>query len=104
MWPFRAASAEPRQNASTTIDDAILFAAQRWCTFSGALALPAEMTLRERIGMFARAVDQSLHGRFPALIAAPEQVILLIIAKGVEQSGLIARCEIERELGIILPH
>jgi hypothetical protein len=59
--------------------------------------------LRDRISLFARALDQSLHGHFPALIAAPEQVILLIIAKGVEQSGLLARGEIEQELGIILP-
>jgi hypothetical protein len=102
MWPFRS-STPPRDNASATIDAAILFTAQRWCAFSRSVALPADMGLRDRISMFARALNQSLHGRFPALIAAPEQVILLIIAKGVEQSGLLARGEIERELGIILP-
>jgi hypothetical protein len=102
MWPFRS-STTPRDDASTTIDAAILFTAQRWCAFSRSVALPADMGLRDRISMFARALNQSLHGRFPSLISAPEQVILLIIAKGVEQSGLLARGEIERELGIILP-
>jgi len=37
------------------------------------------------------------------LTAAPEEVILLIIAKGVEQAGQIARQDIERALGILLP-
>ncbi|MES2497579.1 MAG: hypothetical protein V4618_15810 [Pseudomonadota bacterium] len=103
MWPFRKQSAQRAEDPSKTIDDAILFTAQRWCAFSRALALPAEMSLRDRITMFARSLDHSLHGRFPTLISAPEQVLLLIIAKGVEQSGLLARGEIERELGIILP-
>lgn len=103
MWPFRTDSAKRQDDPSKTIDDAILFTAQRWCAFSRALALPADLSLRDRIAMFARSLDQSLHGRFPALISAPEQVLLLIIAKGIEQSGLLARGEIERELGIILP-
>ncbi|MBO9375342.1 hypothetical protein GG804_01035 [Sphingomonas histidinilytica] len=104
MWPFRRKTRSRDDDASATIDAAILFTAQRWCAFSRSVALPAEMTLRDRISIFARALDESLHGHFPTLVSAPEQVILLIIAKGVEQSGLLARGEIERELGIILPH
>lgn len=103
MWPFRPKAAAATDDAPATIDEAILFTAHRWCVFSGSVALPPEISLRERIGLFARAVDASLHGRFPSLAAAPDQVMLLIIAKGVEQSGLLARGEIERELGIILP-
>jgi len=102
MWPFRAKTASPG-GAHATIDEAILFVAHRWSIFSQSVDLPSETGLRERIGLFARSVDRSLHDRFPSLAAASDQVMLLIIAKGIEQSGLLARGEIERELGIILP-
>lgn len=102
MWPF---TKKPgiRNDALATIDEAITFAAQRWLAFSRSVPQRPETALRERIGLFARSIDSSLYKRFPSLAAAPEQVILLIVAKGVEQSGLVGRDEIERELGILLP-
>jgi len=103
MWPFRTRRPIRQSDARATIDDAIRFTAHRWCAFSRSIALPPETNLRDRIGIFARSLDASLHGRFPSLAAAPDQVMLLIIAKGIEQSGLLARAEIERALGIILP-
>ena len=103
MWPFRKSNASRSGNALATIDRAIDFAAQRWLSFSATVALPPDMPLRDRIALFARSLDASLHGRFPTLAAAPEQVMLLIIAKGVQQSGAVPRREIERELGILLP-
>jgi hypothetical protein len=100
MWPFRKRHVE---DTLATIDQAIDFSAERWRVFSTAVAVSPDMGLRERIGIFARAFDRSLHERFPSLRAAPEEVILLIIAKGVEESRTIPRREIERALGILLP-
>jgi hypothetical protein len=103
MWPFGKKHRSGGADALATIDGAIDFVAQRWLAFSGTVPMPPEMPLRDRIALFARSVDASLHQRFPALAAASDPVILMIIAKGVEQSGRVARSEIERELGILLP-
>jgi hypothetical protein len=102
MWPFRKKPAR-RSDALAIIDEAIEFAAGRWQYFSRSVAVVPGSGLRERIGLFARSLEPSLHARHPALAAAPEEVILLIIAKGVEQSGAVSREEIERALGILLP-
>ena len=102
MWPFRKQRRDA-DDSLKTIDQAIDFVAQRWRSFIGAVKLPAELGLRERVAMFARSIDPSLHSRFTSLVAAPEEVMLLIIAKGVEQSGVERRQDIERELGILLP-
>ena len=102
MWPFRTKPAG-RSDAVAIIDDAIEFAAERWQYFSRSVAVIPGSGLRERIGLFARSLEPSLHARLPALVMAPQQVILLIIAKGVEQSGAVSRGEIERALGIVLP-
>ena len=102
MWPFRKRPAR-KADALAIIDEAIDFAAERWTFFSRSVAIRPGTGLRERIGLFARSVHASLHARHPALAAAPDEVILLIIAKGVEQSGLVPRGEIERALGILLP-
>lgn len=103
MWPLGKKRGNGGADALATIDEAIDFVAQRWLVFSNAVPVRPETRLRDRIALFARSVDASLHQRFPALAAASEPVILMIIAKGVEQSGRVARDEIERELGILLP-
>jgi len=104
MWPFRKnRPAGGSDDALEIIDQAIDFAAERWRYFSRSVVLAPDPGLRDRIGVFARSIEQSLHARFPPLTAAPEEVILLIIAKGVEQAGQIARQDIERALGILLP-
>jgi hypothetical protein len=41
--------------------------------------------------------------RFPALKRAPDELVLLAIAEGIELSGLESRRMIERQLGITLP-
>jgi hypothetical protein len=103
MWPFKKKRAGRSDEALATIDRAIDFVAQRWLAFSVSVPVRPGTPLRDRIGLFARSLDSSLLDRFPALAAASEQVILLIVAKGVEQSGAIPRGEIERALGISLP-
>lgn len=102
MWPFRKKT-PVSSSAIEVIDEAIGFAAQRWLSFSLSVAVPPGAGLRYRIGLFARAIENSLHRRFPSLATAPAEVIVLIVAKGVEQSGTVTRGEIERELGILLP-
>lgn len=102
MWPFRK-KRSPQADAAAIIDEAIVFAAARWSAFSQSVPVHPGMGLRERISLFARTLEKSLHTRHPQLAAAPDQVILLIVAKGVEQSGKVPRIEIERALGILLP-
>jgi len=77
MWPFRTRRPIRQSDARATIDDAIRFTAHRWCAFSRSIALPPETNLRDRIGIFARSLDASLHGRFPSLAAAPDQAIVV---------------------------
>lgn len=103
MWPFGRKRKSRSDDAGSTIDQAILFVAQRWPAFSASVPQRPGTPMRERVALFARTLDSSLHRRFPALAAASEQVMLLIIAKGIEQSGAFSRDEIERELGILLP-
>ncbi|MBD3759176.1 hypothetical protein [Rhizorhabdus sp.] len=103
MWPFKKIRGSRGDDALVTIDEAIAFVAQRWLAFDAAIPLRQETSLRDRIAVFAHSVDASLHRRFPALAAASDQVILLIVAKGVELSGTVDRSDIERELGILLP-
>lgn len=102
MWPF---DKKPRRDhqALVIIDEAIDFVAERWIFFNRSVPVSHGSVLRERIAMFARSIEKSLHMRHPALAAAPDEVMLLIIAKGVEQSGAVSRGEIERSLGILLP-
>ena len=84
-----------------TIDEAIAFAAEDWPRFEA--TLPSNLHFRDKVTFFAQRVRPALVSRFPDLIAATEQVMLLVIAKGIEQSGRMPRQRIERELGIILP-
>lgn len=89
-------------NTDQTLDEAIAFAAEDWPRFDA--TLPSNLHLRDKVTFFAQRVRPALAARFPDLIAATEQVMLLILAKGIEQSGCVPRHRIERDLGIILPH
>ncbi len=102
MWPFRKKRSRQAETLAI-IDEAIVFAADRWHFFSRSVAVTPDMDLRERIALFARSLEASLHSRHPELAAAPDEVIVLIVAKGVEQAGTAPRHEIERALGILLP-
>ena len=88
MWPFWK-KAPAGDAAMDVIDQAIRFAAERWLSFSLSVAMPPGAGLRDRIGLFARSIERSLHRRFPSLAAAPHEMIVLIVAKGVEQSGAV---------------
>lgn len=102
MWPFRKKRSRQAE-ATAIIDEAILFAAGRWHAFSHSVPVRPGTDLRERIGLFARSLEKSLHSQHPGLSTAPDEVMLLIVAKGIERSGAVSRGEIERALGILLP-
>ena len=53
MWPFRKKPARGA-DALATIDEAIVFAAERWNFFSRTVANRPGTDLRERNGLFAR--------------------------------------------------
>ena len=61
------------------------------------------MNLRDRVPFFAGDFRRKMIGRLPILKFAPEQLVLLIIAEGINQSGLETRGMIELQLGIVLP-
>ena len=103
IWPFDRWREKGEKQASDTIDEAISFVALRWSAFSQSVAVDPGMDLRQRIAFFSRSIEDSLHRRFPALSAASDQVVLLIVAKGIEASRGIPRADLERSLGIVLP-
>lgn len=102
MWPFsRKKSAQ--DSASVIMDEAIVMASERWRVFTRSVVMKSEVGLRERIGIFARSFEPSLKIKYPALAAASDAVLLLIIAKGIQESRTFSRQDIEDALGITLP-
>jgi hypothetical protein len=84
-------------------DDAVAIAANKWLFFSKTLAFKDEVTLEERIQLFAMPMFEGLRTHFSPLAKAPAGVLLLICAKGVEKSGTHSRAEIEQALKVQLP-
>jgi hypothetical protein len=89
--------------AVAVLDDAIHLAAERWQFFCDKLAFRESVGLADRITAFMVPFAEGAGKTFPALQNAPEGVILMIVAKGVERSGTHSRAEIERALGLPLP-
>jgi len=100
MWPFARRSALTLDEA---IENAVPYAAQAWSRFRDTTGLPANLHLRDQIAYFARDFIGDLERSFPALRSAPNDLLLLIIAQGIEASGHVPRRKIELQLGIILP-
>ncbi|MCY7338440.1 MAG: hypothetical protein LH465_00540 [Sphingomonas bacterium] len=84
-----------------TIDAATEVAAEEWVKFQ--VDMPANLNLRDQVTFFGSRVQKVLLTSFPDLRAANEQILLLIVARGIELSGSIPKPRIERELGIVLP-
>ncbi len=59
--------------------------------------------LEDRIAAFIIPLFKGLKNNFTALQSAPEPILLLIAAKGVEASGTHSREEIEKALRCALP-
>jgi len=100
MWPF---ARRPGLTLDQAIEAAVPYAAQAWARFRDTTGLPANLHLRDQIAYFARDFVGDLERTFPALRSAPNELLLLIIAQGIEVSGHAPRRRIELQLGISLP-
>jgi hypothetical protein len=100
MWPFTRREAG---SLAGTMKLAAHFAARRWASFVATSGIPANVHLRDRITFFAGEFRPDLQRRFRALERVPDDLLLLIIAEGIEISGLETRRRIEIQLGIIMP-
>jgi hypothetical protein len=87
----------------SVLDDAIRFATDRWLYFCEKLPFKEDVGLATRIAAFSVPFDEGAKNKFPPLRDAPDAVLLLIIAKGVQASGTHTRDEIEQALGFELP-
>ncbi|MCY7279588.1 MAG: hypothetical protein LH610_01580 [Sphingomonas bacterium] len=88
-------------DADKTLNEAIAVAAEDWPRFDA--TMPTNLHLRDKVTYFAQRMKPILVSQFPDLIAATEQVMLLVLVKGIEQSGGVPRRRIERDLGLLLP-
>jgi hypothetical protein len=100
MWSFVR---RPSVSLDRAMEDSVAFAAAAWIVFRNSAGVPANIHLRDQVAFFAPEFVVKLARRFPALRSAPNDLILLIIAQGIEASGSISRRKIELQLGIILP-
>jgi hypothetical protein len=90
-------------NSDVILDEAIALTAEHWKRAEADGSIPNNLNLRDRVTLFAPMMRALLFARWPQLRAADDQVILLVVAEGIAQSGSIARDKLETSLGIILP-
>jgi hypothetical protein len=102
MWPFRNKKRDA-ERAIAVLDDAIEATAHKWLYFSNVLTFRDEVGLAERIASFAIPMYEGLRTNFAPLKQAPEPLLLMIVAKGIEKSETHTRADIEQALGISLP-
>lgn len=88
-------------NTDQIMDEAIAYAAKNWPRFDA--TVPSNLNLRDKVTFFGQRVRPALLTQFPDLRAATDQVMLLILAKGIALSGCVPQRHIERDLGILLP-
>jgi hypothetical protein len=102
MWPFPK-KPSAAQAATAIMDEAIGLTAERWHGFTQSVAITTTAGLRQQIAVFARQAEADLRAKYRILESASDPVMLLIIAKGVQESGTFSRRQIEEALGITLP-
>ncbi len=90
-------------NADATLDEAVAFVAEDWVRLRNRLTVPANLNFRDEAAILAPVMRKSLLARFPDLWSANDQILLMVIARGIERAGLVARARIEKSLGIVLP-
>jgi hypothetical protein len=83
------------------LPDAIAFASQKWIFFVDEVPL-LDSSLYNKITMFSVPAIEGLKNNFPVL-KSDEALCMMIIAKGIEESGSYSREEIESALGVNLP-
>jgi hypothetical protein len=97
LWPIR-----PRR-AADELDDAVGHMADRWQGFRQSSGIAANVHLRDQLAFFAPTLEPDLQRAFLRLVHAGDEVMLLLLAQAVLQSGTHSRHQIEKALGIVLP-
>lgn len=85
------------------LDEAIAWTADAWTEAAANGSIPSNISLRDRVALFAPRIRKLLFETYPRLRAADDQVLLLVVAEGIARSGSVSREKLEKELGIILP-
>jgi hypothetical protein len=78
-------------------------AAGKWRDFYEAFKFKDGVSLDKQIWLFTTPFSDGVREHVPAMKDAPDGLILLIVAKGVELSGTHSRAQIEKALGMPLP-
>lgn len=97
MWPFRKKKSQA-DLAVEWMPKAIDAAAEKWLIFQN-LPLKNDVTLQDKIYMFSLPLAKGLK-QWEAFRNSPEELFLLIAAKGVEKSGTHSNNEIAAALGM----
>ncbi len=104
MWPFSHRSKNAKAEAAVAVlGEAKAAVAERWLYFRKAMPFKDNVPLIDIITAFAMPMFEGLRRNLPPLRHAPDAVLLVIVAKGIEQSGTHSRAEIEAALGTPLP-
>jgi hypothetical protein len=102
MWGFKKRKARADE-AIEVLPALIDNAAGKWRDFYKTFKFKDDADLAKRIWLFMTPFSEGVRQHVPAMREAPDGLILLIVAKAVEQSGTHSRCEIEQALGMPLP-
>ena len=102
MWRFKKAKSRADE-AIEVLPTLIENAAGKWRDFDEAFKFKDGVSLANRIWLFMTPFSEGVREHVPAMKDAPDGLLLLIVAKGVEQSGTHSRAEIEEALGVSLP-
>ena len=100
MWPFNKKKSAA-DAAAAAIPKAIEVATQKWSEFNSQ-PFASTMPLDEKLFRFSEGLGRGLM-QWQAFKGSPDSLMLLIAAKGVEQSRTHLRIEIETALRFPLP-
>lgn len=103
MFGFRKKQSKA-DAALAVMDDAIGMAAEKWRYSCEKLPHRADLPLVDRIASFLIPFSEGARASIPAFKDAPDAVLLIMVAKGIERSGTHTRAQIEDALGIPLPN
>lgn len=102
MSLFRRRKKSAADLAVRAMPRAVAIASDKWLEFQ-VLKFKDEVSLADRIYAFSVPLREGLRS-WEAFKVAPDEIFLLIAAKGVEASGTHSKEEIEASLGVPLPN
>jgi hypothetical protein len=102
VWPFNLHKS--KADAAIEVLPALIEnAAGKWREFYEVFKFKDGVGLDKQILLFTTPFSEGVREHVPAMKNAPDGLILLIVAKGVERSGTHSRAQIEEALGMTLP-